>query len=94
MTFVAEWPAAEDVEDLVALVVAGCPVDGQQRQRLAVQSELFVYLAAAGCGRRLTYVDVTAGNTPLVAVRLADQKIAVNEQGAPAATRGVANRSA
>ena len=71
---VTEFAAAEDVEDLVAFAVVGCPVDGQELLGLAVDAEFFAQLSLAGCGGGLAGIDVTAGDVPVIAVGLALQQ--------------------
>jgi len=79
---VAYFATVEDIEDLVAFTVIGCPVNGQEPPGLAVDAEFFAQLSLAGRGGGFADVNVTAGDVPLISVGLAHQQqpVVIDEQ--------------
>ena len=73
MFFVGQVATIEEEQELVPIPVVGCPVDGDESARVAVDAELFGQFAAAGSGRRFTALDVAARNVPGLLVDGMDQ---------------------
>jgi hypothetical protein len=70
---VGEIAAVEQEQQLVAVVVVGCPIDGNEPARFAVEAEFFGEFATACRSRGFSAFDVAAGDVPGVFVGGVDQ---------------------
>jgi len=71
---VAQGAAVEEKQQLVALVLVGRPVNGDQSARLAVKTKFFRNLSLAGGGGRFPLLNVAPRDIPRLLVGGMDQE--------------------